>query len=243
MTINPYYTNCTIDITDNCNFKCVHCYVKHDNNKTCIGIDPIKHIEKLISKLDLIKIHLFGGEPLLNPDFIEIYNYLYKKKYQLTVSTNLSLLEEKHLELFKKKPPTLICVSIYGSNSIEYIATTGNDAYGTVFNNLNILKNNYIKKIDHSCQAYKTKLNVDTKGYLSFCPFSSKSKNSLFIEKNISKVLEDLTLSFINNYKYPDYCFSCKNKELCKCPIILNHYSKEQLKKECCIVQYKIKSI
>ena len=44
---------------------------------------------------------LTGGEPLLRPDFCDIYAYAHGLGLVLTVYTNATLITERHLELWR----------------------------------------------------------------------------------------------------------------------------------------------
>lgn len=130
------FHTCTMELTNACNFKCVHCFEKGQSQARFLTLHDAIRIEKKLRKFDLMRYHLFGGEPLLNPDFLYIYEYLYDLKYQLVITTNLSLLTAEVVGLFMEKKPDLINVSIYGSCKNDYLATTGTDNYDVVVNNL-----------------------------------------------------------------------------------------------------------
>ena len=117
--ISPLST--TWELTNKCNFNCPFCYIHNQSDTSkeeCIGY----RFEEIKSELDeLIKRGLFicyltGGECLLHPDFEKIYLYLKKKGVLVAVLTNVSLLSEKHISIFKKYKPYKVEVSIYGKN-------------------------------------------------------------------------------------------------------------------------------
>ncbi len=67
---------------------------------------------------------LTGGEPLLRPDFAEIYMMLKRKGLLISLFTNASLIRPEHIELFKKYPPRDIEVTIYGASAGSYERVT-----------------------------------------------------------------------------------------------------------------------
>ncbi len=104
----------TILATENCNFRCVYCYEKFENN--LISEDVINSILKFISKeikrrkLQKIDIVWFGGEPLLAINRIKLFSQrlteLIKNKniiYTGHMSTNGYLLKEKTANILINK--------------------------------------------------------------------------------------------------------------------------------------------
>lgn len=140
--MNANYSEITIELTYKCNFKCIHCYNAFcNNNNQYLLLKEIINIEEKLRGLDLIRYYLTGGEPLLNPDFIEIYKYLYDQGYQIALATNGSLIDKKILNLFKCFPPYILNISLYGFDDLSYKAVTGAHVYDKILNNLFELKN------------------------------------------------------------------------------------------------------
>ena len=65
-------------------------------------------------------ITLTGGEVFLRKDFIEIYKYIKLKGMLVTIFTNISLLTDDIINIFKLYPPIKISISLYGTNNTEY---------------------------------------------------------------------------------------------------------------------------
>lgn len=97
----------TVILTEMCNFQCLYCYqTKNIHVFTKEDADElIKQVEHLYEELDIVNVHYFGGEPLLN---LEILKYLdkklkeissYKNKiYNSFITTNGSLLTKTLIE-------------------------------------------------------------------------------------------------------------------------------------------------
>jgi len=86
-----------VEITNGCNLSCKMCYRNFWQDS--IGFMPKKLFQKLIEQLTSFKsldIFHFGGigEPLVHPDFLEFIESA-KKRYQVHISTNGTLLNEK----------------------------------------------------------------------------------------------------------------------------------------------------
>ena len=65
-----------------------------------------------------------GGEPLLHDDFEDIYLYLKRQGLLVSLFTNATLINHKHIELFKKYPPRDLEVTVYGITPHTYAAVT-----------------------------------------------------------------------------------------------------------------------
>ncbi|WP_157237908.1 radical SAM protein [Desulfobacter curvatus] len=109
-----------MDLTARCNNDCVHCYINrpaHDRQalEKELTLDEIKAITAQAVDLGVLWILLSGGEPLLRPDFSEIYTHVKTRGVFVSVFTNASLVTDEHIRLFKKYPPREIEVSVYGT--------------------------------------------------------------------------------------------------------------------------------
>ena len=119
----------TWEITNTCNFRCPFCYIN-----TSDSIKVTQSLQSLKDKIDdlvesgLLLVYLTGGEVLSVPDFEEIYSYLKMKGVFVVILSNLSLLNARHIELFKKYPPLRITASVYGVNAGQFSAVTGQPA-------------------------------------------------------------------------------------------------------------------
>lgn len=102
------------EIIDKCNLSCPFCYiVGHSNNKLIRFNDAKAHLDILIEK-GLLYCLLTGGEVLLHPDFIQIYQYLRENGVIVEVYTNGVLLNKEHFSIFRRYNPYKIEVTIYG---------------------------------------------------------------------------------------------------------------------------------
>ena len=74
-----------------CNFACSYCAdFIHDNYSKHVPFEKMKiFVDKIVARYGT-NIHwsLTGGEPTLNPDFMQLLEYLQDKKYQISVCTN-----------------------------------------------------------------------------------------------------------------------------------------------------------
>lgn len=117
----------TWEITNCCNFKCPFCYI-NTPAKPISSVQTFTLMKKYIDDLvdaGLLLVYLTGGEVLSVPDFPQIYNYLKSKGVFVVLLTNLSLLKEEHINLFKENPPMRITSSIYGLTEHQFTSVTG----------------------------------------------------------------------------------------------------------------------
>lgn len=134
----------TIELTNVCNFKCKHCYL--GDSKSCfLDVDIVKRIIDELKELGCIMLLFTGGEPLLHPNFADIYIYAKLKGFIISVYTNGSLINSSHIALFKEYKPYLIEISLYGIDQPSYHSFTEvADSYNKVSDALTSLSENNI---------------------------------------------------------------------------------------------------
>lgn len=128
-----------IELLTNCNFKCVHCY-NQDVDRKILDFDCFKTIIEQLKAMGCKKITLTGGEPLLHPNFREIFECCIDMGFQVDLFTNGYYID-KYINLLKSKSPRRIEISLYGTNDETYKKICKvNDGYTKVFSNLQLLK-------------------------------------------------------------------------------------------------------
>lgn len=140
-----------LEITARCNNNCRHCYINLPTaDKTAkeeeLSLDELKSIIDEIASHGGLWCLITGGEPLLREDFEEIYLYLKKKGFLVTLFTNATLITDKHIQLLKKYPPRDIEVSVYGVTQETYERVTRRvGSFSAFMRGLNLLLENNIK--------------------------------------------------------------------------------------------------
>jgi len=115
----------SIELTNKCNLKCIHCYLKGSRkNKNDSWPNLKKYFREIINEGCLF-LQLTGGEALTRPDFKKIYLYVRKNGLIPTIMTNATLINDDLIQTFKKYPPYYIKISLYGSNAICHDKITG----------------------------------------------------------------------------------------------------------------------
>ena len=101
-----------IDLTDACNEKCVHCYLPHGGRRyieTGIAFRALKEFREAQG----MTVYISGGECMLHRDFAEILCYAKSLDLNIIVLSNLTLCDEKKIELMREIDPQFINVSLY----------------------------------------------------------------------------------------------------------------------------------
>ena len=115
-------------LTHRCNLRCVHCYARGDSREspeTELSTGQWIRIVSEVKEAGCLYLLLTGGEPLLRPDFPEIYSHAKKNGFLVTVFTNGTLVSEAAIELFRELPPRLVEISLYGATAGTHDRVTG----------------------------------------------------------------------------------------------------------------------
>lgn len=133
-----------LELTRACNLKCAHCYLPRGSGLQArreMSTTQIMNVLDELADAGNLFLVFTGGEPLLRPDFAEIYRAARLRGIVVVVFTNGTLLTHEHVELFKDLPPLWLEVSLYGASRQTYQALTGSaDAYDKVIRCLDALK-------------------------------------------------------------------------------------------------------
>jgi radical SAM protein with 4Fe4S-binding SPASM domain len=118
-----------LELTARCNCNCRHCYINLPAADRAaqtkeLSVAEIEDIAGQAVELGAVWCLLTGGEPLLRPDFSQIYLLLKRKGLLVSVFTNACLISEEHIALFKKYPPRDIEVTVYGATQAGYERVT-----------------------------------------------------------------------------------------------------------------------
>lgn len=125
-----------LELTNGCSFDCLHCYL--DKNNTIFqDYDRVIWVLDELNKCGCYSILLTGGEPLIHPDFVKIYKYASEIGFKVSVYTNGYFLSDDIVDIFKKYPPSMLAITLYGFDKESYSAFTKvSDSFENVSNNL-----------------------------------------------------------------------------------------------------------
>lgn len=144
--LTRYPFNGTFELTARCNLSCKMCYVRIDNNKIKESGKEEKSAKEWIDMArqafeeGTISLLLTGGEPMLRPDFCEIYEEIAKMGFIITLYTNATMITPKIMHILKKYPPNTVGITLYGASRDTYKKVCGNaDAYDKTIEGINEL--------------------------------------------------------------------------------------------------------
>jgi MoaA/NifB/PqqE/SkfB family radical SAM enzyme len=109
----------SIDLTHRCNNACRHCWIRIPSDspeqKDELTFDEILRIVDEARAMGCRKWAISGGEPMLRPDFAEIFDYLTRKSVSYSLNTNGTLITPRIARLMKRKGTKM--VALYGATA------------------------------------------------------------------------------------------------------------------------------
>ena len=108
-----------------CNMNCDMCYVRlsrgemEARGRIRTGAEWLE-LGRQMARAGTLFLLLTGGEPLLHPDFKEIYLGLKKMGMILTLNTNATLIDETWADFFGQHKPRRINITLYGADGEAY---------------------------------------------------------------------------------------------------------------------------
>lgn len=125
-----------LELTNGCSFDCLHCYLDK-NNTNFQDYERVIWVLDELNKCGCYSILLTGGEPLIHPDFVKIYKYASEVGFKVSVYTNGYFLSNEIVDVFKKYPPSMLAITLYGFDKDSYKAFTKvSDSFDKVSINL-----------------------------------------------------------------------------------------------------------
>ena len=131
------------ELTAKCNLNCVHCYAKCDRGHKDFTTDEFKQLFDQLIDRGLMEVYFTGGEVFMRPDFDELYVYAKKKGVILVLLSNITLLNQHHVDLLKEYPVENISTTMYGYSEETYEKVTGvKGSYKMFMNALDLIRKN-----------------------------------------------------------------------------------------------------
>jgi radical SAM protein with 4Fe4S-binding SPASM domain len=139
--LNGLHTLC-LNITSACNLRCHYCYASAGSNKDRKLIS-LAHIDELAADAKACgakKVVLSGGEPFFRRDWKEVFAVFDKLGYQLSVSSNGTLISEKHLEILSGIHSLMFQISLDGVEDTVDAITGVRGSYNRAISAINRLQ-------------------------------------------------------------------------------------------------------
>ena len=117
----------SFEVTSRCNLRCLHCYLgpPEGNSKTELNTAEACSIVDKIAEAGCLLLLFTGGEPLLRPDFEQVYRHAKERGLVVRVFTNGTRVEDDVVQLFREYPPLEVEITLYGSTPEMYQEVTG----------------------------------------------------------------------------------------------------------------------
>ncbi len=123
----------TFELTPACNLRCKMCYAREDLSRIASagGLKSATQwldVARQAADAGTLFVLLTGGEPLLHPDFKQIYKGLLALGMIVSVNTNGTLLNDQWAEFFDCYRPRKINITLYGASEETYAKVCGHGA-------------------------------------------------------------------------------------------------------------------
>lgn len=141
---HPYLQTFHIELTSKCNERCIHCYIPHAEKNSEIEYTLMINTLHQCKKMGVLTVVFSGGEPLLHPHFCDFLRYAKDLDFNVTVLSNLTILNEEILSALTYKHACCVNVSLYSMlpSVHDSITTVPGSFEKTKFNILKLIANN-----------------------------------------------------------------------------------------------------
>lgn len=136
----------SFELTPRCSLNCKMCYIR----MTPEEMKPLgteRTAEQWISlaqqakNAGMVFLLLTGGEPLLRPDFRQLYQQLAKMGFSIDINTNGTLIDDSMAAFFHEHPPAKFNITLYGASRETYRRLCGDEtAFDRVMYAIEVLR-------------------------------------------------------------------------------------------------------
>ena len=202
----------TINVTEQCNFRCKYCYESHEQGEMSNEVQDniIKFVRENIQKYSALHIGWFGGEPLLAKKIIfslseKLINIckFYKRPYTASITTNGYLLTPDTVQNLLKYKVKYYQVTLDGAPNIHNkyrITCDGKNTYNQIINNLRNMK-----KLDRKDFIVNLRSNITEESFLTFDDYL----------KDIEFLCEDDERFYMTVFKVGDWLGNAQEEVKC----------------------------
>lgn len=121
---NDFLRSIHIEIANECNERCVHCYIPHELKNKVIDTDLFYQVVEDGRAMNVINITISGGEPLLHKNFLNFLVRCRELDLSVNVLTNLTMLTDEIISEMKKNPLLSVQTSIYSMDPVIHDTIT-----------------------------------------------------------------------------------------------------------------------
>ncbi len=121
-----FFQGATFELTAFCTLKCPMCFVRIDKQTADVLGGRLRTAQEWIDMARQFRdqgglfLLLTGGEAMMRPDFPEIYEEISKMGLLVSLFTNGTTVDDKMLELLRRRPPAMMGLTLYGASEETY---------------------------------------------------------------------------------------------------------------------------
>ena len=105
-----------IELTYRCNEQCVHCYCPASRERNELSVESLYGLVSEYELLGGLSLQLTGGEFFLSPHAKKLLRYLCGRGLLISISSNLTLVDEETVDLLKDIVPRSVSCSVYSAD-------------------------------------------------------------------------------------------------------------------------------
>lgn len=115
MTDNLIPFSATIEITDECNFSCVHCY-RGERLSSFWTVESMSHLFENLREMGTLHLTFTGGEPFSHPQIKKFIKLATELDFVVTIQTNASYITPQLAQWLSTQNIQEVDVSLYSTN-------------------------------------------------------------------------------------------------------------------------------
>jgi len=129
----------SLDLTYRCNNRCRHCWLRTKDGSGELSTKEIIALVDAARAMGCRDWGISGGEPMLRPDFAEIFDYITTHTKTYSINTNGTLITEEIAKLMTRKGSKM--VAIYGATAEVHDHVTQNPgSFAATMHGFSLLK-------------------------------------------------------------------------------------------------------
>lgn len=117
-------TAATLQVTDRCNYNCVHCYQEHDAKPEELTFDEVARILRELADAGVLFLVLMGGEFFMRRDADEILQLAHELGFAIRLKTTGHHVHDKRADFLATLRPIEVDVSLYAAGNHAHEAVT-----------------------------------------------------------------------------------------------------------------------
>lgn len=223
-----------IELTERCNNNCIHCCINlpawdRQAMEEELGTDDLKRIIKEAADLGALEVRFTGGEPLLRPDFQDLYLFARRQGLKVILFTNGRLISPELADLFARIPPLrVIEITVYGMHADSYESVSRiPGSFRQFWRGVEVLRERNVVFAVKGVLLPQTRHERDEfKKWAAILPWSQKSPYVIFLDKRNrrddpekDRTIEDLRINPVSAVEFiaeSDNTFQVEMENTCR---------------------------